>query len=45
MVLADQDVTRQIVFAFLERVKEDFTKRYGSKASTLAAHSLDKEFG
>ena len=45
MVLADQDVTRQIIFAFLERIKEDFLKRYGAKADQLGAHSLDREFG
>ncbi|CAD5311750.1 unnamed protein product [Arabidopsis thaliana] len=32
--------------AFLERVKEDFNKRYGGgKASTAKANSLNKEFG
>ncbi|CAI5474074.1 unnamed protein product [Closterium sp. Yama58-4] len=45
MVLADQDVTRQIIFAFLERIKDDFTARYASKAATLGAHALNKEFG
>ncbi|KAJ1377224.1 Synaptobrevin [Sesbania bispinosa] len=37
---------RQIPIAFLERVKEDFTKKYaGGKAATAAAHSLNREFG
>ncbi|XP_020202412.1 vesicle-associated membrane protein 722 isoform X3 [Cajanus cajan] len=32
--------------AFLERIKEDFTKRYGGgKATTAVAKSLNKEFG
>ena len=32
--------------AFLERVKEDFNKRYGGgKAATAQANSLNKEFG
>jgi len=32
--------------AFLERVKEDFYKRYGGeKAATDQANSLNKEFG
>ncbi|XP_052207106.1 putative vesicle-associated membrane protein 726 isoform X2 [Diospyros lotus] len=32
--------------AFLERVKEDFSKRYGGgKAATAVAKSLNKEFG
>ncbi|CAH8358661.1 unnamed protein product [Eruca vesicaria subsp. sativa] len=36
----------QIRMAFLERVKEDFNKRYGGgKAATAQANSLNKEFG
>jgi len=32
--------------AFLERVKDDFNKRYsGGKAATAAAKSLNREFG
>lgn len=32
--------------AFLERVKDDFTSRYGGgKAATASANSLSKEFG
>lgn len=32
--------------AFLERVKEDFNKRYGGgKATTAQANSLNREFG
>ncbi|OAY63202.1 putative vesicle-associated membrane protein 726 [Ananas comosus] len=32
--------------AFLERIKEDFIKRYGGgKAATAAASSLNREFG
>jgi len=46
LVVADEEFGRQIPFAFLERVKEDFKKRYaGGRADTSIAHSLDKEFG
>ena len=45
MVLAEQDVTREIVFAYLERIKEAFTSKYGSRASTLGLNSLSREFG
>ncbi|EFJ37930.1 hypothetical protein SELMODRAFT_164037 [Selaginella moellendorffii] len=46
MVVADEDFGRQIPFAFLERVKEDFKRRYGGgKADTAIANSLDKEYG
>ncbi|XVE78062.1 hypothetical protein DITRI_Ditri13aG0114100 [Diplodiscus trichospermus] len=45
-VVAVESIGRQIPIAFLERIKEDFTKRYGGgKASTASANSLSKEFG
>ncbi|XP_061360681.1 vesicle-associated membrane protein 722-like isoform X2 [Gastrolobium bilobum] len=44
-VVAVESVGRQVPMAFLERIKEDFTKRYGGgKATTAAAKSLNKEF-
>ncbi|KAI5073685.1 hypothetical protein GOP47_0011698 [Adiantum capillus-veneris] len=46
MVVADETVGRQTPFAFLERVKDDFKRRYGGgKADTAVANSLDREFG
>ncbi|GMN26139.1 hypothetical protein TIFTF001_043964 [Ficus carica] len=43
---AVEAIGRQIPIAFLERIKEDFTKRYGGgKAATTVANSLNKEFG
>ncbi|KAL9253826.1 putative vesicle-associated membrane protein 726 [Drosera capensis] len=45
-VVAIESAGRQIPIAFLERVKDDFNKRYGGgKASTAAAKSLNKEYG
>lgn len=45
-VVAVEAAGRQIPIAFLERVKEDFNKRYGGgKAATAVAHGLNKEFG
>ncbi|KAK6911252.1 v-SNARE, coiled-coil homology domain [Dillenia turbinata] len=45
-VVAVESVGRQVPIAFLERVKEDFNKRYGGgKAATAVAKSLNKEFG
>ncbi|OIV98648.1 hypothetical protein TanjilG_12771 [Lupinus angustifolius] len=45
-VVAVESAGRQIPTAFLERVKEDFTKKYaGGKAATAAAQSLNREFG
>ena len=45
-VVAVESVGRQIPMAFLERVKDDFNKRYGGgKAATAQAKSLNKDFG
>ncbi|XWS76118.1 hypothetical protein CRYUN_Cryun01aG0149400 [Craigia yunnanensis] len=45
-VVAAETAGRQVPIAFLERIKEDFTKRYGGgKAATAPANSLSKEFG
>ncbi|CAM6042111.1 unnamed protein product [Sphagnum compactum] len=46
LVVADEEFGRQIPFAFLERVKEDFRRRYqGGRADMAVEHSLDREFG
>uniref|UniRef100_A0A0C9RNS7 TSA: Wollemia nobilis Ref_Wollemi_Transcript_7705_1165 transcribed RNA sequence n=1 Tax=Wollemia nobilis TaxID=56998 RepID=A0A0C9RNS7_9CONI len=46
LVVADEATGRQMPFLFLERVKEDFKRRYGGeKAETGVAHSLDKDYG
>ncbi|KAG6505108.1 hypothetical protein ZIOFF_037456 [Zingiber officinale] len=44
-VVAVESLGRQIPIAFLERVKEDFNKRYGRKAAIAATNSLTREFG
>nr|XP_043609378.1 putative vesicle-associated membrane protein 726 [Erigeron canadensis] len=45
-VVAIESAGRQLPIAFLERVKDDFMKKYGGgKASTAAAKSLSKSFG
>ncbi|KAL1536179.1 putative vesicle-associated membrane protein 726 [Salvia divinorum] len=45
-VVAVESAGRQLPIAFLERVKDDFTKKYGGgKASTAGPNSLKKEFG
>jgi hypothetical protein len=46
LIVADEEVGRQIPFAFLDRVKDDFKRRYqGGKADLTVAHGLDSEFG
>jgi vesicle-associated membrane protein 72 len=46
LVVADEEFGREIIFAFLERVKEDFKRRYaGGKADLATAHSLDRDYG
>ncbi|KAK2991990.1 hypothetical protein RJ640_014851 [Escallonia rubra] len=45
-VVSKDSVGKQISNAYLERVKDDFKKRYGGgKADTAIAKSLNKEFG
>ncbi|GAB2287163.1 hypothetical protein Dimus_021547 [Dionaea muscipula] len=45
-VVAVESVGRQLPMAFLERVKDDFNKKYGGgKAATALAKSLNKDFG
>ncbi|KAE8690302.1 VAMP721 protein [Hibiscus syriacus] len=45
-VVATESVGRLVPMAFLERIKENFTKRYGGgKATAAPANSLSKEFG
>lgn len=44
-VVAVESAGRQMPIAFLERVKEEFTKKYGGgKAANAAEKSLNKEF-
>ncbi|BBN07969.1 hypothetical protein MPTK1_4g07690 [Marchantia polymorpha subsp. ruderalis] len=46
LVVADEDIGSQIPLVYLERVKGEFQRSYGgSRASKLAAHSLDDQFG
>ncbi|CAD5169411.1 vesicle-associated membrane protein 724-like [Musa acuminata AAA Group] len=45
-VVTKDSVVKNVSIAFLERLKADFTKRYGGgKADTATAKSLNKEFG
>lgn len=45
-VVAVESAGRQLPIAFLERVKDDFMKKYGGgRASTAGPNSLKKEFG
>lgn len=45
-VVAVESAGRQIPIAFLERIKDEFKKKYGGgKAATAGANSLKKEFG
>jgi len=44
--VAVESIGRQLAMAFLERIKDDFSKRYGGgKATTATSKSLNKEFG
>ncbi|XP_027367848.1 vesicle-associated membrane protein 727 isoform X1 [Abrus precatorius] len=43
LVVADESVGRSVPFIFLERVKEDFKKRYGASIKNDSAHPLDDD--
>ncbi|KAL5657325.1 hypothetical protein ACJX0J_030488, partial [Zea mays] len=45
-VVAEESVPKNVSVAFLERLKDDFMKRYGGgKADTALAKCLNKEYG
>eukprot|EP00877_Chromochloris_zofingiensis_P007987 jgi/Chrzof1/3441/Cz12g25160.t1 len=45
LVVADEAYGRQIPFAYLERLKDAFTEKFGEKGRTATTHSLDRTFG
>lgn len=45
LVVADEAFGRQIPFAFLERVGEDFLNTHATRAKAAAPHSMDRTFG
>jgi len=45
LAVADEEYGRQIPFAFLERVKEDFSHGFADRARTAIAHSLNNSYG
>ena len=45
LVVADEAYGRQIPFACLERIKDEFKSQYGGLATDAIAHSLDRSFG
>ncbi|MED6189394.1 hypothetical protein PIB30_095614 [Stylosanthes scabra] len=45
-VVAVESISRQVAMGFLERIMEDFTKRFdATRAAAAAPNSLNKEFG
>lgn len=45
LVVADEAFGRQIPFAFLEKVKEEWFQKWADKGADAFAHSLDRSFG
>uniref|UniRef100_A0A7R9TUL6 Uncharacterized protein n=1 Tax=Micromonas pusilla TaxID=38833 RepID=A0A7R9TUL6_MICPS len=45
LVVADEEFGRQVPFACLERVKEEFKGTFADRAKDAIAHSLDRSFG
>ena len=44
-MVADEQFGRQIPFAFLEKVREEWGSKWAEKGPAATAHSLDKSFG
>lgn len=44
-MVADEQFGRQIPFAFLEKVREEWQQKWVEKGPAATAHSLDKSFG
>lgn len=44
-MVADEAYGRQIPFAFLERVRDEFEEKFSEKGVEAAAHGLDRTFG
>lgn len=45
LVVADEAFGRQIPFAFLDRISEDFAAKFASKGKTAAPHGLHRTVG
>ncbi len=45
MVVADDDMGRQLPYALLDRIKDEFLRTYNDHGKIATAHSLDKAFG
>eukprot|EP00199_Chlamydomonas_sp_CCMP681_P006037 CAMPEP_0119106216 /NCGR_PEP_ID=MMETSP1180-20130426/3968_1 /TAXON_ID=3052 ORGANISM="Chlamydomonas cf sp, Strain CCMP681" /NCGR_SAMPLE_ID=MMETSP1180 /ASSEMBLY_ACC=CAM_ASM_000741 /LENGTH=221 /DNA_ID=CAMNT_0007091491 /DNA_START=32 /DNA_END=697 /DNA_ORIENTATION=+ len=45
LVVADEAYGRQIPFAYLERVRDEFEEKFADKGRVSPAHSLDRTFG
>lgn len=45
LIVADEAFGRQIPFAFLERVRDEWFSKWADKGAAATAHSLDKSFG
>ena len=45
LVVADEAYGRQIPFAFLERIRDEFQRNWAEKARQSPAQSMDKSFG
>ena len=44
MLLCEESVPREIAFSFLDRVKDEFVAKCGTKANAAPALGLNKEF-
>lgn len=44
-MVAEESYGRQIPFAFLDKVKEEWFEKWADRGATAIAHSMDKSFG
>lgn len=45
LVVADEAFGRQVPFAFLERISEDFLSSHANRSRSAVPHSLDRIYG
>ena len=45
LAAADEEYGRQIPFAYLDKLKEDFVKAHGETAKSAVANSLQRVYG
>lgn len=45
LAVAEEQFGRQVPFAFLEKVRDEFATKFAQNARAAAAHSMDRSLG